>query len=311
MYFNSSIWILLRYLLQFKLTFKVADEDKAALQDVTIKIKDDEGLIVPLKTNAEGEVKTKLKYPAGTKLTVEEVSKEGYVLADGTTKEITVSSIESERTIPLQLNIKTVSLILTTLSIIDLTLLQVLFKVIIKNSEGQTLGAGATVEVEDLNSKIEVTTTTGEDSTTLNDNTKFKVGSMVTITVNKDGYFAKKSSYTFEDKPGPQELIVSLTKEVFGEILSCRKQDNNLGWTSYNLKTIPGESTEDDCKTSCKLNPDCDYYVYVEATKKCWCGQYSKSSPTVDLNKLPALVTLKYKKGKISTILKLNIFLKS
>ena len=51
-YNPQHIWILLGYLLQFKLTFKVADEDKAALQDVTIKIKDDEGLIVPLKTNA-------------------------------------------------------------------------------------------------------------------------------------------------------------------------------------------------------------------------------------------------------------------
>ena len=173
------------------------------------------------------------------------------------------------------------------------------------------MGAGATVEVEVINSKIEVTTTTGEDSTTLNDNTKFVVGSVVTITVTKDGYFAKKSSYTFEDKSGPQEHVVSLTKEVFGEILSCRKQDNNLGWTSYNLKTIPGESTEDDCKTSCKLNPDCDYYVYVEATKKCWCGQYSKSSPTVDLKELPEMVTLKYKKGNKSTILILDIFLKS
>ena len=98
--------------MQFELTFKVADEGKVAIQDVTIKIKDDKGQIVPLeptKTNAEREVKTKEKYAAGTKFIVEEVSKEGYALADDTTKEIIVSVKESERTIPFQLNIKTVS----------------------------------------------------------------------------------------------------------------------------------------------------------------------------------------------------------
>ena len=164
------------------------------------------------------------------------------------------------------------------------------------------MGAGATVKVELFDNKDEVTTTTGEDGTTLNDNKMFKIGSMVTITVTKDGYFAKKDSHTFEDEPSPQEHVISLTKEGFGEILNCMKQDNNLGWTSYNLKTIPGKTTEDFCQKSCKLNPDCDYYVFVDATKKCWCGQYSKSSPTVDLNELPPMVTLKYKKGKKSII---------
>ena len=84
------------------------------------------------------------------------------------------------------------------------------------------MGAGATVKVELVGSKIKVTTTTGEDGTTLNDNKMFKVGSKVTITVTKDGYFAKKDSYTFEDNPVdicrttsncPQEHIISLTKE--------------------------------------------------------------------------------------------------
>ena len=102
----------LEFFFQFELTFKVADEDKVALQDVTVKIKDDKGEIVPLeptKTNAEGEMKTKEKYAAGTKFIVEEVSKEGYALADDATKEIFVSLKESERTISFQLNIKTVS----------------------------------------------------------------------------------------------------------------------------------------------------------------------------------------------------------
>ena len=84
------------------------------------------------------------------------------------------------------------------------------------------------MKVELVGSKIKVTTTTGEDGTTLNDNKMFKVGSKVTITVTKDGYFAKKDSYTFEDKlficrtasNCPQEHVISLTKE--GKIVKLK-----------------------------------------------------------------------------------------
>ena len=60
----------------------------------------------------------------------------------------------------------------------------------------------------------ETTTKTGELGTTTNDDKKFEVGSKVTITVTKTGYFAKKEEYEFKDsEAAEQEHTIKLTKE--------------------------------------------------------------------------------------------------
>ena len=92
--------------LQLELSFKVVDENKNALKDVTIKIKNEKDS-EELKTDDNGEVKAGDKYAAGTKFTVE-VLKEGYeLITDG----INVDARQSENAFSFKLNIKSVSFI--------------------------------------------------------------------------------------------------------------------------------------------------------------------------------------------------------
>merc|ERR1719282_733627 len=82
------------------------------------------------------------------------------------------------------------------------------------------------------------TTKTGDDGTTTNKDKKFEFGSKVTITVTNNGYYTKKEEYEFKDSDATeQKLTIKLTKEDYGEITGCKKQDMNLGWTSFVFKS--------------------------------------------------------------------------
>ena len=79
---------------------------------------------------------------------------------------------------------------------------------------------------------------------------------------------------------------------------------------SYFLKDA-GDIDEEKCETSCRINPDCGFYIHFSTTKikdangeekelkpRCVCGQYATSSEVFDPESLPPTVTLKYKKGE-------------
>ena len=95
--------------LQLELSFKVVDENKNALKDVTIKIKNEKDS-EELKTDDNGEVKAVKKSPADTKFTVE-LSKDGYELITDVTNGITVDARQSENEFSFKMNIKSVSFI--------------------------------------------------------------------------------------------------------------------------------------------------------------------------------------------------------
>ena len=95
--------------LQLELSFKVVDENKNALKDVTIKIKNEKDS-EELKTDDNGEVKAVKKYAAGTKFSVD-ILKEGYKLDTDVTNGITVDARQSENAFSFKMNIKSVSFI--------------------------------------------------------------------------------------------------------------------------------------------------------------------------------------------------------
>ena len=97
--------------LQLELSFKVVDENKNAIKDVTIKIKNEKDS-EELKTDDNGEVKAEKKYAAGNKFSVE-ISKEGYKLDTDVTNGITVDARQSENTFSFKMKIKSVNIIST------------------------------------------------------------------------------------------------------------------------------------------------------------------------------------------------------
>ena len=88
----------------------------------------------------------------------------------------------------------------------------------------------------------------------------------------------------------------------YGVITNCKKQDLNLGWTSFDFKAAPMPSA-DLCKAACNANTACDFYTFVASAPnfKCWCGEYKVPGPvTLPLNQLDSIseVTLNFKKGE-------------
>ena len=85
-------------------------------------------------------------------------------------------------------------------------------------------------------------------------------------------------------------------------IANCKKQDLNLGWTSFIFKAAPVPN-EDICKNACSTNPGCDFYTFIDSIfpqPNCWCGEYKKPAVPVQLQPITSVtkVTLKYKKGE-------------
>ena len=89
-------------------------------------------------------------------------------------------------------------------------------------------------------------------------------------------------------------------------ISNCKKQDLNLGWTSFVFKAAP-MPTEAVCKQACSSQTRCDFYTYIDAIPfdfgkgvNCWCGEYKKPEFAIPLNPMGKVteVTLKFKKGE-------------
>ena len=180
----------------------------------------------------------------------------------------------------------------------------------------------ATVRITLEGSDYDDTTNTGDDGTTTNKDKKFEFGSKVTITVTNTGYYANKKEYDFKDSDvAEQELTIKLTKEGkgifipiakslfhfwnhlfldYGEITSCKKQDMNLGWTSFIFKAAPMPN-EAVCKLACSTNDQCDFYTFIDSITfpqpNCYCGEYKVPPVQVPVASVSE-VTLKYKKGE-------------
>ena len=104
-------------------------------------------------------------------------------------------------------------------------------------------------------------------------------------------------------------LLFSLLKPLFldyGSITNCKKQDMNLGWTSFIFKAAPMPN-EAVCKLACNANADCDFYTFIDGIfpqPSCWCGEYKVPENPVPLIAIASVseVTLKYKMGKSYSI---------
>ena len=89
-------------------------------------------------------------------------------------------------------------------------------------------------------------------------------------------------------------------------IANCKKQDLNLGWTSFVFKAAP-MPTEAVCKQACSSNQGCDFYTFIDSIPfnmgqgvNCWCGDFKKSASAIALDPIESVteVTLKFKKGE-------------
>ena len=90
-------------------------------------------------------------------------------------------------------------------------------------------------------------------------------------------------------------------------IANCKKQDLNLGWTSFVFKAAP-MPTEAVCKQACSSQTRCDFYTFIDAIPfnmgqgvNCWCGEFKKPASPIALDPIESVteVTLKFKKGEI------------
>ena len=94
---------------QFKLSFNVVDKAGAAsLSNVKIKISDGFIKMEELMSGANGKAETKKQYDFGTKLTIFEVSKDGYKLETDLANGITVGAEEADNVVKIVMSIELV-----------------------------------------------------------------------------------------------------------------------------------------------------------------------------------------------------------
>ena len=87
----------------------------------------------------------------------------------------------------------------------------------------------------------------------------------------------------------------------YEQIENCKKQDKNLGWTSYVSWPFPAE-TEQKCRLPCSNEVNCDFYAYTQGTQgfNCWMGRYKEQDTFITLQPLDTVenVTINFKKGE-------------